>query len=279
MSVHRLIYLSIHCAFIFLTVFLFDSDMQSKCSRARCCPAVLALSISNARPPRHSPALTFLILSCLLFVCSFVCLSVYMSTRLQQIGPPWPLALVFFHSAAPVLGRSGPPPLRSSAAPVLRRSGPRSLRSSAVPVLGRCDPRWLRSSAAAVLKRPVQDSVAFGARPLGRSATIALDCFCLPLTLLSFARLFARLQQIGPFGSDVLGSGSLGSASSARAASARTASDRHRRIGPPSAWPLRIGLLRLAILGLVPRLGPPRIGALGSNPSSSRRPWSPDGLG
>jgi hypothetical protein len=111
---------------------------------------------------------------------------------------------------------------------------------------------WHVHGPAKSCKRPVQDSVAFGARPLGRSATIALDCFCLPLTLLSFARLFARLQQIGPFGSDVLGSGSLGSASSARAASARTASDRHRRIGPPSAWPLHIGLLRFAILGSVP---------------------------
>jgi len=105
-------------------------------------------------------------------------------------------------------------------------------------------------------KRPVKDSVAYGARPLGRSATTAIDCSGLPLTLLSFACLIARPQQIGPLGSGRIGSDPLGSPSLDR---------------PPSARPLCIGRLCSALLCSAP---------LGS-PSSNRTPspWAPHRIG
>ena len=137
--------------------------------------------------------------------CAFIFLSVFCST--QTCSP-----------SALVLGAS--------------EAGPRSLRRLACATPGQI---WQTRSLLALL--------ALG-RSVARPPT-AIDCSGLPLTLLSFACLFARPQQIGPFGSDVLGSGSLASRSSGRAASDQN----------------------------------PRIRPLGSKPSSSRHLRSPTGLG
>jgi len=140
--------------------------------------------------------------------------------------------------------------------------------SPSAPVLGASEAApglfgvWPVQAPTKSGKRPVKDSVVYGARPLGRLATTAIDYSGLPLTLLSFACLIARPQQIGPLGSGRIGSDPLRSPSSDRT---------------PSAWPLCTNLLRLAILGSVPSARPSsarphRIGVLGSG-SLAQAPW------
>ena len=104
---------------------------------------------------------------------------------------------------------------------------------------------WPVQGPAKSGKRPVQGSVPSGTRPFGRSATTACDCSGLHLT-----PCFLLVPLLG----------SNRSAPSAGTFSARVPSARSQRLGP-------LGLRH------------PRIGPLGSNPSSSRRPRSPAGLG
>ncbi len=84
------------------------SFWHSIACRARRCPAVLALSISNARPLRHSTALTFLSLSCLLFVCLLGPIESASSDRdpwLRPLdsNPSVPCARLLWHFVSPPL--------------------------------------------------------------------------------------------------------------------------------------------------------------------------------
>ncbi len=89
------------------------SFWHSIACRARRCPAVLSLNISNAQPLRHSIALTFLSLSCLLFVCLLIYLLVRVSAQTPLDRTPLDVGLLTSGPPSSVprlsLPRLGPP--------------------------------------------------------------------------------------------------------------------------------------------------------------------------
>ena len=224
--------------------------------RARRCPAVLALSISNARPLRHSTALTFLSLSCLLFVCllgpnrsapaawTFSARAASARTpsdRHRRIGPPrlGPFAPISFGS--PSLGRSPPlgPPLLPSARPhrigVLgsgsldRAPWLEPLQLSASPV-----PGWTRRVVVGPLRR-------FVAR-LHLSVLRAAACARSPLLQRSAALALSYLATYGHQSPMALDNTRASPAASLVLA----------RSGPRPLWSMAASLLGCLSLGLVP---------------------------
>ncbi len=171
------------------------SFWHSIACRARRCPAVLALSISNARPLRHSTVLTFLSLSCCLFVCLLgpnrsapaawtfsarVTAARTPSDRHRRIGPPrlGPFAPISFGS--PSLGRS-PPPGPPLLGPIESASSDR-------------DP-WLRPLGSnPSSSRRLQSPAGLGGWLLGRSGALPLgfaSLSCTPPLVLEARRRFA----------------------------------------------------------------------------------------
>jgi hypothetical protein len=110
------------------------SFWHSIACRARRCPAVLSLNISNARPLRHSIALTSLSLSCLLFVCLLICLLVRVSAQTPLDRHPRLGALLIGHLCSDPLS-SDPPLIDFPGSDPPRRGPPHIGPPSSVPRL------------------------------------------------------------------------------------------------------------------------------------------------